>query len=293
MTAIHKSVLLNEVLELSGADNARLMFDMNLGEGGHTFSFLNKYPQLKVIGVDADEKMIERANERLFPFKDRFKSVHAWSDEFLSSYKGEQPDLILFDLGLCMYHFKEAQRGFSFTDEKLDMRLDENSSKSAYTVVNTYSEEALRDILYKFGGEKNSRRIAGAIVKYRKNKKINSSSELHEIISGCFSVSQRTKSKTDVATRSFQALRIEVNDELKRFQSALLSAYEILNVNGRIEVISFHSLEDGIAKWTFRSLNADGKISILTKKPVVPSDEELTNNPSSRSSKLRVAVKEK
>ena len=267
MTAIHKSVLLNEVLELSGADNARLMFDMNLGEGGHTFSFLNKYPQLKVIGVDADEKMIERANERLFPFKDRFKSVHAWSDEFLSSYKGEQPDLILFDLGLCMYHFKEAQRGFSFTDEKLDMRLDESSSKSAYTVVNTYSEESLRDILYKFGGEKNSRRIAGAIVKYRKNKKINTSIELHEIISGCFSASQRAKSKTDVATRSFQALRIEV--------------------------ISFHSLEDGIAKWTFRSLNADGKISILTKKPVVPSDEELTKNPSSRSSKLRVAVKEK
>lgn len=293
MTAIHKSVLLNEVLEYSDAQNVHLMFDMNLGEGGHTYSFLNKYPHLRVIGVDADEKMIERANERLVPFKDRFKSVHAWSDEFLSSYTGEKPDLVLFDLGLCMYHFKEAKRGFSFTDEKLDMRLDENAKKSAYTVVNTYSEESLADILYKFGGEKNSRRIASEIVKYRKNKKISTSLELHEIISGCFGKVYKAKSKTDVATRSFQALRIEVNDELKRFQSALLSAYEILNENGRIEVISFHSLEDGIAKWTFRSLASEGKMRIITKKPITPPPEELTDNPSSRSSKLRVAIKEK
>lgn len=293
MIVCHKPVLLNEVIENSNADNATLMFDMNLGEGGHTEAFLSKYPSLRVIGVDADKQMIERANERLKAFGDRFSSVHAWSDEFLLSYKGERPSLILFDLGLCMFHFKEANRGFSFNDEKLDMRLSEDEVKNAYIVVNTYSEKEISDILFKYGGEKKSRLIARTIVNSRKQKRVETSKELHDVILSCFSPKEKAVSKTDVATRSFQAIRIEVNDELKRFERALMSAYEILNVGGKIEVISFHSLEDRIAKWTFRSLNSEGKVRIITKKPIIPSDIELEDNPASRSSKLRVVVKEK
>lgn len=290
----HKSVLVDEVLEYSNLKGKKdaLVFDMNLGEGGHTERILEKFPFVKVIGVDADSDIVERANERLKPFNDRFKSVVSWSDEFLSSTT-EEPDLILFDLGLSMYHYKNEERGFSFGDDTLDMRFSKDGGLSAKDVVNTYKENDLADVLYKYGDEKKSRAIARAIVNARKTHKIESASELHTIITSCFPYRVQRESKTDVATRSFQALRIEVNNELGRFKRALESAYERVKICGRIEVISFHSLEDGIAKWYFRSLLSEGKVKILTKKPITPSDTEIEINNASRSSKLRVVEKER
>lgn len=293
MERVHKSVLLNEVLSFSGLDKNKkaLMADMNLGEGGHTLAFLKEYPHLAVIGVDIDSDIEEKALAFLSDYKDRFECVNAWSNEFLKNYTGEKFDLILFDLGLSMFHFKEVDRGFSFKDENLDMRLDKNQVLSAYDVVNTYNEKKLADILYLYGGEKKSFRIAKAIVERRRIKKIESSDELHSIIETCFPTKVRRTSHTDVATRSFQAIRIEVNNELKRFEEALTFAYENLKIGGRIEVISFHSLEDRIAKWYFRSLSDEGKVEILTKKPIVPLENETDINNASRSSKLRVVKK--
>ena len=293
MERVHTPVLLEEVLTFSGLDENKkaLMADMNLGEGGHTLAFLKKYPHLDVIGVDIDSDIEKKAVAFLGDYKDRFKCVNSWSNEFLRTYDGEKLDLILFDLGLSMFHFKESERGFSFKDESLDMRLDKNASLSAYTVVNTYSERKLADVLYEYGGETKSFRIAKAIVERRKIKKIETASELHSIIESCFPMKVVKTSHTDVATRSFQAIRIEVNDELNRFKEALKYAYVNLKIGGRIEVISFHSLEDGIAKWYFRSLKDEGKVEILTKKPLVPETDETAKNNASRSSKLRVVKK--
>lgn len=293
MERVHTPVLLKEVLEYSGLSKEKnaLMADMNLGEGGHTLAFLSSFPLLKVIGVDIDADIEKKACTFLNDYKNRFECKNAWSNEFLKSYDGEKFDLILFDLGLSMFHFKEKDRGFSFKDEALDMRLDRTSPFSAATVVNTYNEKKLADLLYEYGGERNSRRIAKAIVEARRVKKIESANELHSIITSCFPTRIVKTSHTDVATRSFQAIRIEVNDELNRFKEALKYAYENVKVGGRIEVISFHSLEDGIAKWYFRSLKDEGKVEILTKKPIVPGENETDRNNASRSSKLRVVEK--
>ena len=295
MVVFHKSVLLNEVLINSNlqSDSASLIFDMNLGEGGHSLAFLERYPNVRVIGVDADKEIIERANERLEPYKNRFQSQIAWSDEFLSSYGGENPSVILFDLGLSMYHYKGEERGFSFKDKTLDMRFSKDARLSAKDVVNAYKEEDLAKVLYEYGDERKSRSIARAIVGARRKKKIESADELHEIITSCFSERVKRESKMDVATRSFQAIRIEVNDELGRLKRALESAYKCLSDGGRIEVISFHSLEDRIAKWYFRSLQSDGKVEIITKKPIIPTEDEINNNFAARSSKLRVVKKER
>ena len=294
MEFLHYPVMHDEVLELLTLpeDRDSVLIDCTTGEGGHTKLFLEKYPRLTVIGLDRDSEIQQKARERLKEYTTRFQSVNTWFNDYLSSRESESADGILFDLGISIFHYEESERGFSFRkDEELDMRLDVNQSLSAETVVNEYREEALADVIYRYGEERYSRRIARAICERRREKRIETSRELADIIWECVPREYRY-GRIHPATRTFQALRIEVNRELDRIEPALTDALRILRKGGRVAVITFHSLEDRIVKWTFKDrAEKYGDIRILTKKPVVPTDRECDENPPSRSSKLRVVEK--
>ena len=314
MEVIHTPVLLKPCLEyLTPAgepyENSAWMVDSTLGEGGHSNAFLSKFPSLNVIGIDADSVIQSRARERLAPYGDRMHFYNGWFNDFYASYPAEfpKPDLILFDLGISVFHYERSGRGFSFRhDEPLDMRLDPNSEKeSAADIVNGMNEEELANLIYLYGEEKLSRRIARAIVEARNGGKIESSKVLAEIIFNAVPANYRY-GQIHPATRTFQALRIAVNSELRHIPDALHNAFNNLNVGGKLGVITFHSLEDRIVKNYFRNLGkkcvCPPEISscrcggspcaeILTRKPVGPSDEEIKENSPSRSAKLRVVRK--
>ena len=294
MEIVHYPVMHREVLEnLPIPSGDSLMIDCTTGEGGHTSLFLSKYPSLTVIGIDRDKEIQKKATERLSGFGGRFRPVNAWFDEYLREAPSESADAILFDLGISMFHYVESERGFSFrSDEPLDMRLNPEAGMSAADIVNGYSEENLADIIYRYGEERYSRRIARAIVEKRSVAAIESSSELADIIRGSVPREYRY-GRIHPATRTFQALRIEVNKELDRITPALEDAIRVLKKGGRIGVITFHSLEDRKVKWFFKDEagREDARIKILTKKPIVPSSEEEEENPPSRSAKLRVVEK--
>ena len=294
MEIVHYPVLHEEVLaNLPIKDGDSLMIDCTTGEGGHTSLFLSRYPDLKVIGLDRDRVIQQKAIERLRPFGSRFTPVLSSFDDYLESAAPDIADAILFDLGISMFHYVESERGFSFRrDEKLDMRLNPEEGISAADIVNGYQEEALADVIYRYGEERYSRRIARAIVARRQEKAIERSAELAEIIAGAVPREYRY-GRIHPATRTFQALRIEVNGELSRIEPALRSAIRVLRKGGRIGVITFHSLEDRIVKWFFKDEEAkeDPEIRIITKKPIVPSEKEEEENAPSRSAKLRVIEK--
>ena len=294
MEIVHYPVMHKEVLEnLPIPEGDSLLIECTTGEGGHTSLFLEKYPSLSVIGIDRDKVIQKKATERLSGFGGRFRPVNAWFDEYLREAPSESADAILFDLGISMFHYVESERGFSFrSDEPLDMRLNPEAGMSAADIVNGYSEENLADIIYRYGEERYSRRIARAIVEKRSVAAIESSSELADIIRGSVPREYRY-GRIHPATRTFQALRIEVNKELDRITPALEDAIRVLKKGGRIGVITFHSLEDRKVKWFFKDEagREDARIKILTKKPIVPSSEEEEENPPSRSAKLRVVEK--
>jgi len=313
MEIVHTPVLLNECLEwLSPVgepyEKHALMVDSTLGEGGHTFNFLSKYENLSVIGLDADPVIQAKAKERLNSFGDRVHFYNGWFNDFYASYPSEyeKPDLILFDLGISVFHYEKSERGFSFRyDEKLDMRLNPLSEKSAADLVNELPEEKLADLIYLYGEEKLSRRIAKAIVQAREGCKIESSKALADVIWNAVPSNYRY-GQIHPATRTFQALRIAVNSELKRLPDALFNAFQNLNPNGKMGVITFHSLEDRIVKNFFKNLSKQcvcppevavchcgGKqcAENLTRKPVIPTEEEIKKNSPSRSAKLRVVRK--
>lgn len=312
MEIVHTPVLLNECLEwLSpvGEDYKNpLMIDSTLGEGGHSFNFLKNYDQLEVLGLDADKVIQARAKERLSIYGERMHFFNGWFQDFYANYPEEyrKPDIILFDLGISVFHYEKSQRGFSFRyDEELDMRLNENAGPSAADLVNELPEEKLADLIYLYGEEKLSRRIAKAIVDARAGGKIESSKALAEIIWNAVPSNYRY-GPIHPATRTFQALRIAVNGELKRLPKAFFDAFNNLNPNGKMGIITFHSLEDRIAKNFFRNLGKQcvcppevavcrcgGKqcAEILTRKPVGPTAEEVKTNSPSRSAKLRVVRK--
>lgn len=294
MEFLHYPVMHQEVLDnlTIPSDRDAVMIDCTTGEGGHTKLFLDTYPNLKVIGIDRDREIQKKAIERFKDYGDRFTPVNSWFNDFLSQRESESADAILFDLGISIFHYEESMRGFSFRkEEKLDMRLDANQSLSAETIVNEYPEEALSDVIYKYGEERYSRRIARTIVEKRSEKRIETSKELAEIIYYCVPREYRY-GRIHPATRTFQALRIEVNKELDRISPALEDALRILNKGGRVAVITFHSLEDRIVKWYFKDrYEKYGDISILTKKPIVPTDKECDDNLPSRSAKLRIVEK--
>lgn len=291
MEIVHYPVMHREVLEnLPIPSGDSLMIDCTTGEGGHTSLFLSKYPSLTVIGIDRDKEIQKKATERLSGFGGRFRPVNAWFDEYLETVPSESADAILFDLGISMFHYVESDRGFSFrSDEPLDMRLNTGSGMSAADIVNGYSEESLADIIYRYGEERYSRRIARAIAEERAKAPIESSERLGEVIRGAVPKEYRY-GRIHPATRTFQALRIEVNKELDRITPALENAIRILKKGGRVAVITFHSLEDRKVKWFFKdeAVSENPRIRILTKKPIIPSEEESNENPPSRSAKLRV-----
>ena len=313
MEIVHTPVLLNECLEwLSPVgepyENHALMIDSTLGEGGHTYNFLSKYKNLNVIGLDADRVIQQKAKERLSEFGDRVHFYNGWFNDFYDNYPSEyeRPDLILFDLGISVFHYEKSERGFSFRyDEKLDMRLNEKTEKNASDLVNGLSEEELADLIYLYGEEKLSRKISKAIVQARQGGKIESSKALAQIIWDAVPANYRY-GNIHPATRTFQALRIAVNSELKRLPSALHAAFNDLKNGGKMGVITFHSLEDRIVKNYFRNLGkkcvcppqiavcrCGGQpcAEILTRKPVCPTEKEVKENSPSRSAKLRVIRK--
>lgn len=293
MEILHYPVMHEEVLQYLALDPCAkaTMIDCTTGEGGHSALFLEKYPNLTVIGLDRDRDIQKKAIERFKEYKERFVPVNTWFDEYLAKAESDSADIILFDLGISIFHYEESARGFSFRkDENLDMRLDSMQSLSAETIVNEYPESELADVIYKYGEERYSRRIARAIIDARSKNRIESSEALAGIIAASVPREYRY-GRIHPATRTFQALRIEVNKELDRIEPALKEAVRVVKPGGRIAVITFHSLEDRIVKWFFKSEAESGNIRILTKKPVVPSDKECEENAPSRSSKLRAVEK--
>ena len=290
MQYVHYSVMQNEVLSfLNPGDKEALLVDCTLGEGGHSNLFLQRYPNLKVIGLDRDCRIMEKAKNRLAPYGDRFQARNIWFDEFWKNYDGPAVDYVLFDLGISVFHYEESGRGFSFKrSEKLDMRLDLDGALDAAQVVNTYDEKSLADLIYNYGEERYSRRIAAAICSYRQTKQIEYTDELADIIWDAVPNEYRHR-RIHPATKTFQALRIEINGELDRIEPALEGAVKALKPGGRIAVITFHSLEDRPVKWFFK--NHENILEILTKKPLEPTQEECDANPPSRSAKLRVVEK--
>lgn len=313
MEIIHTSVLLNETLEWlspeneSFADNA-FMVDSTLGEGGHSFAFLNRYKNLRIIGLDADQKIQARAKERLSCFGDRMNFHLGWFNDFYANYPDNlpKPNLILFDLGISVFHYERSGRGFSFRyDEELDMRLNDSEGKSASDIVNTMREDELANLIFNYSEERYSRRIARAIVENRQLAPITNSKVLAQIIYDCVPAPYR-HGGIHPATKTFQALRIAVNAELNRLPEALNSAFDVLQVGGKMGVITFHSLEDRIVKNTFRNwakvcscppeqpictCGGSPKVELLTRKPIGPTEEEVKENSPSRSAKLRVIRK--
>ena len=292
MEYVHYSVMPNEVLTflIPPQEGPATLVDCTCGEGGHSHRFLSTYPNLRVIALDRDAGILEKAKVRMEEYASRFTPVNIAFDEFFKSAEAEQYDLILFDLGISSYHYEESGRGFSFRKgEALDMRLDPSDPISAMDVVNGYPEERLADVIYRYGEERYSRRIARAIVTERRLSKINDTERLAQIIYKAVPPAYRY-GYLHPATRTFQAIRIEVNGELDRIEVALAGALRSLKRGGRIAVISFHSLEDRIVKWFFKGLGSD-QVKILTKKPLVPSEEERNENPPSRSAKLRIIEK--
>lgn len=290
MQYVHCPVMANEVLSfLNPGEKEALMVDCTLGEGGHTSLFLERYPRLKIIGLDRDSRIMEKARTRMAPYGDRFEAKNIWFDQFWKNYEGPGVDYILFDLGISVFHYEESGRGFSFKrEERLDMRLNTEADLDACDVVNDYDETSLANLIYNYGEERYSRRIAAAICRARQTKRIEYTNELADIIWDAVPNEYRHR-RIHPATKTFQALRIEVNGELDRIEPALEGALKALKPGGRIAVITFHSLEDRPVKWFFK--NRENVLEILTKKPVEPTAEECEMNPPSRSAKLRVVEK--
>ncbi|BCR21744.1 16S rRNA (cytosine(1402)-N(4))-methyltransferase RsmH [Borrelia sp. HM] len=290
----HTPVLLDEIINLVDSmyiSDGFIFVDCTLGEGGHSSAVLRKYQDISVIGIERDNIILNRAQKFLEEFKERVSYFNVWFDDFFSEYPlNSKVNFILSDLGISMFHYKMSGRGFSFIkDEKLDMRLNPDvSGLSAYEIINTFGKERLEDLIYELGGEYYSKRIVKSILEYRKVKKIQTSKELQSIISASYPT--RIKYKINPATKTFQALRIYVNDELFRLKRSLPLWIESLAKDGILAVITFHSLEDKIVKEFFKGLNKD-QYYILTKKPVIASFEEKRYNNASRSAKLRAIKK--
>ena len=300
---MHKSVLLNEVIANMNIKEDGIYVDATLGFGGHSSSILKEIKKGFLFAFDQDEEAISNSYERLSKSYDNFLII---KDNFVNMRKRlmEQNvscvDGILFDLGVSSPQLDEAYRGFSYhNDARLDMRMDRNNKLSAYEVVNDYDEDDLARIIYNYGEEKYAKSIARNIVKYIKNKDIETTLELVDIIKS--SMPYKAMRDTHPAKRTFQAIRIEVNDELNVLKSALEQALDLLKVNGRICVITFHSLEDRIVANTFKRYSeVDSNVANLPYIPeeylpkfkvvgkFTPSKEEISENNRARSAKLRV-----
>jgi S-adenosyl-methyltransferase mraW len=300
----HKPVLFDEVMENIISEGDAVYVDCTLGGGGHTEGMLERSSsESKVIGIDQDKEAINFAKERLKKygnkieiFQDNFRNL----DTVIYLAGHNKVDRILMDIGVSSNQLDNLERGFSYRyDAKLDMRMDRNLKISAYEVVNDFSEKEIADILYKYGEEPKSRKIAKNIVEYRKNKKIETTLELSEIIIKSIGKSM----KKHPSKRTFQAIRIFVNKELEVLEEALDKAVNLLNNNGKLLVITFHSLEDRMVKEKFREYenpctcppeipvcvcNKKSLGKVITKKPIIAKESELNENNRAHSAKLRI-----
>lgn len=307
---IHQSVLLAETLNYLAPKDDEIFVDATLGLGGHSEAILAVTQDTKIIGIDQDGEAIILAGKRLAKFGARFQAVHANFSEIadvLTKAEVESVDGVLADLGVSSLQFDNAERGFSFRfDAPLDMRMDADSpSESAAEMLERLSEFEIARIIYEYGEERFSRRIARRIVERReRGENVKRTGELAELVARAIRTGK--KDKIHPATRTFQALRIAVNGELDVLENFIRTAVEKLNAGGRLAVISFHSLEDKIVKHTLQNLagrcvcppqfpkcacGAEKKIEILTRKPIVPTEAEMLKNPRARSAKLRACLK--
>lgn len=301
----HVSVLLNESIQALDIVSSGIYVDCTLGYGGHSSEILKKLTTGHLYAIDQDIDAINESDKKLKIISDKYTLINSNFvniKEELLKYGVKEVDGILFDLGVSSPQLDEASRGFSYMkDAFLDMRMNKDSKLSAYNVVNEYSVEDLTRIFRIYGEEKHARKIANAILDSRKNKKINTTLELVDIIDK--QIPYREKRNSHPAKKVFQAIRIEVNNELKVLEKALYDALDILKINGRLCVITFHSLEDRICKKIFNevtmvdplikgipNMNKDllPNYELVTKKAIKPSLAELVNNKRSKSAQLRV-----
>lgn len=291
----HYPVMNKEIIEYLTPEKCKVVCDCTLGGGAHAFNLLELMPKKsQFIGIDQDKDAIDIAKQKLSRFGGQFTIIRdnfVYLKEIISQLKINSLDACFFDLGVSLYQLMNPCRGFSFLKEgPLDMRMDERNSLCAAELVNRLSDVELEWIFRHYSDERFARKIARAIVKTRKEELITTTTQLASIIIN--SLPKRNRfGKIHPATRAFQALRIAVNREIEVLSKALEDAIELLSPKGRIAVISFHSTEDRVVKHTFRNFAIQGKLKILTKKPVMASQEEKQENWPSRSAKLRVAEK--
>uniref|UniRef100_A0A7C5KBQ7 Ribosomal RNA small subunit methyltransferase H n=1 Tax=Thermodesulfobium narugense TaxID=184064 RepID=A0A7C5KBQ7_9BACT len=286
----HIPVLLDEVLKNSNLNPGKVVIDGTVGGGGHSFHFLKHIlPGGFLLGFDRDSQAVKLADEKLSSAfeKNSFSIVNERFENF-SKYifllPNKKFDLFFLDLGLSTMQIKESNRGFSFMkDEKLDMRMDTRDNLTAADWLNSASEEEMEDVFKKYAQEPKSRKLSKLISQRRREKLFETTSDLVDIVKRLYPYGRKHP-----ATRIFQAIRIVINDEIEHLESALREATKYINSNGRIIVISFHSGEDRIVKWTFKNLEKEGRGRVITKKPIIASEEEIKENPSARSAKMRV-----
>lgn len=304
-TFSHRPVLYKEIIQYLAPSSPNRYLDCTAGAGGHSEGILTESSPLgELLALDLDPTAIELTRQRLSPFGSRAHVIHSSyleSADALRMLGWQGVDGIVMDLGVSSMQLDQSHRGFSFRlDAPLDMRFDPTQGKTAADLVNSLEEHELADIIWRYGEERFSRRIARAITRARP---LRTTSELAEVVRNAIG---RTKEKQDPATRTFQALRIAVNDELTTVEQAIPQLIELLHPNGRLAIISFHSLEDRLVKQAFRRESSDcvcppeqpicscshqASVRPLTSKPITASVEEIENNPRARSAKLRVIEK--
>jgi 16S rRNA (cytosine1402-N4)-methyltransferase len=293
--AEHIPVLAEILVEQINLPTDAVMVDATIGHGGHSLLFAKKLDKRGIIvGMDVDEDALQKAKTVLKDVDCRVILVHSNFSQISKSLREqniEQADFILADLGLCSAQIANDKFGLSFqTNMPLDMRIDKRLKVTAADIINRTDEKSLADLIFKYGQDRASRRIARFIVQARKEKKITTTGRLADIVSKAMG-KKGSRSRIHPATRTFQALRIAVNQELENLEKLLATAPALLNENGWIAIISYHSLEDRIVKTDFRQNAANGVYYNITKKPLVPSREEIAENRRARSAKLRIAQK--
>ncbi len=301
----HYSVLLSESIEGLNIKEDGIYIDATLGYGGHSSEILKKIPKGHLYSFDQDKEAIEFSNNRLSKIGNNFTIIHSNfvnMVEELEKLNINKVDGILFDLGLSSPQIDEKERGFSFMiDSPLDMRMNREDKTTAKDIINNYSYDELLNIFYSYGEEKMSKQIAKNIISERENKEINTTKELVDIIKNAVGAKYFNNSHPE--RNIFQAIRIEVNNELNTLRTILPKAINILNTGGRISVITFHSLEDRIVKQAFKKASDVNElvkglpeipseykplIKLINKKPIIPSSKELEENTRSKSAKLRI-----
>lgn len=295
---IHKTVLLHEAIDGLDIQPGDIFVDGTLGGGGHTEEVIKRFgDKVSVIGIDLDKEAIERTKTRLASLKHNIEYVLGSFrniDSILVNLQIAKVDKILLDIGLSSNQFEDSGRGFSFQkNEPLIMSFKKDLTETDLTareIVNDWDEENIRAILEGYGEEKFAWKIAKAIVASRELKPIETTQELVEIIKSATPKFYHTR-RIHPATKTFQALRITVNDEIQNLRDGISRGFESLNSGGRLAVISFHSLEDRVVKQFYKTLDTNGVAKIITKKPIIPTEEEILINPRSRSAKLRIITR--